>query len=184
MRKSEEIATPLKQAPPGEHGAGAARTLAVIKALGFTHALIIPDSESRLLYDAIGNDPDIHLITPCREGESIAIAAGLWTGGCKPLIVIQTTGLMEAGDALRGCGLGPKVPLRLMVGWRGYMGAMAGRKPIDSAYTYTEPLLRAWGIPHWHLMGDEDLPMLERMDRTAAETSFPAAVVTGHAFRP
>jgi len=184
VRKSEEIATPLTQAPPGVRGAGAAKTLAVLKALGFTHALIIPDSESRLLYDAIGNDPDIQLITPCREGESIAIAAGLWTGGCKPLIVIQTTGLMEAGDALRGCGLGPKVPLRLMVGWRGYVGAMAGRMPIDSAYTYTEPLLHAWGIPYWHLMGDEDLPMLERMDRTAAETSHPAAVLTGYAFRP
>ena len=133
----------------GERGASVAKTLAAIKALGFTHVLMIPDSESRLLYQAIGDDPDIHLITPCREGESIAIAAGLWTGGRKPLIVIQNTGLMEAGDALRGCGLGPKVPLRLMVGWRGYGGAQAGRMPIDSAYTYTEPLLPAWGIPYW-----------------------------------
>jgi sulfopyruvate decarboxylase subunit alpha len=167
-----------------ERGASAAKTLAVLKALRFTHVLMIPDQESRLLFQAIGDDPDIHLINPCREGESIAIAAGLWTGGCKPLLVMQNTGLMEAGDALRGCGLGPKVPLRFMVGWRGYGGAQMRRMPLDSAYTYTEPLLSAWGIPHWFIMGDEDLPMLERMDRMAAETSLPVAVVTGYAYRP
>ena len=166
-----------------ERGASAARTLAQVEALGFTHVLLIPDSESRLLYDAVRHSA-LSLITPCREGESIAIAAGLWTGGRKPLVVLQNTGLMEAGDALRGCGLGPRVPLRLMVGWRGYSGAMAGRAPIDSAYTYTEPLLAAWGIPFWRLMGDEDLPTLATMDRTAEETAFPAAVVTGWTFRP
>ena len=174
----------IKESGLRERGASAAKTLSALKALNFTHVLMIPDSESRLLYQAIGSDPELHLLTPCREGESIAIAAGLWTGGRKPLIIIQNTGLMEAGDALRGCGLGPKVPLCLIVGWRGYSGAQAGRLPIDSAYSYTEPLLSAWGIPYWPIMGDEDLPLLERMDRTAAETSRPAAVVTGYTFRP
>jgi len=166
-----------------ERGASAARTVARVEALGFTHALMIPDTESRLLYDALRKSL-LPVITPCREGEAIAIAAGLWTGGRKPLVVIQNTGLMEAGDALRGCGLGPRVPLRLMVGWRGYAGATAGRMPIDSAYTYTEPLLAAWGIPSWRVLSDDDLPALAEMDRTAEATSLPAAVLTGWAFRP
>lgn len=165
------------------NGASAAKTLHKIKELGFTHVLMIPDSESELLYQALLNDSDICLITPTREGESMAIAAGLWTGGMKPLLVIQNTGLMEAGDALRGCGLGPRVPLRMMVGWRGYGGAMAGKEVIDSAYTYTEPLLKGWGIPFWHIMNDDDLPALEQMDQKAAETEMPAAVITGYAFR-
>jgi sulfopyruvate decarboxylase TPP-binding subunit len=167
-----------------ETGASAAKTVEILKALDFTHVLMIPDSESRLLFDAIEADDALQLITPCREGESVAIAAGLWTGGRKPLLVIQNTGFMEAGDALRGCGLGPKVPLRLVVGWRGYGGAMAGRQPIDSAYTYTESLLNAWGIPFWQLLSDVDLGTIETMDQKAAETSMPAAVVTGYAFRP
>jgi sulfopyruvate decarboxylase TPP-binding subunit len=166
-----------------ERGASAARTLGRIRDLGFTHVLMIPDTEGRLLYEAVRASA-LPLITPCREGESIAIAAGLWTGGQKPLVVIQNTGLMEAGDALRGCGLGCEIPLRLMVGWRGYAGALAGRPPIDSAYTYTEPLLAAWGIPWWRLLDDEDLDLLATMDRTAEETSLPAAVITGWAFRP
>lgn len=165
------------------NGASASKTLEAIKALGFTHVLMIPDSESNLLYRAIGEDPDLPLITPTREGESMAIAAGLWTGGQKPLLIVQNTGLFESGDALRGCGLGPKVPLRLMIGWRGYGGAVSGKGVIDSAYTYTEPILKGWGIPFWHIMSDDDLPALAQMDRTASETEMPAAVITGYAFR-
>lgn len=165
-------------------GLSAAATLDLLAGLGFGHILIIPDSESRRLYEQAVADDRFVVISPSREGESIAIAAGLWTGGAKPLLVIQNTGLMEAGDALRGCGVGPGVPLRMLVGWRGYVGAMAGRLPIDSAYPYTEPLLRTWNIPFWHAMGDDDLPTIETMDATATETCFPAAVLTGHPFRP
>lgn len=165
-------------------GPSAARTLGVIKSLDFTHVLSIPDSESAPLHGAIEADPDVHLIVPCREGESIAIAAGLWAGGAKPLLLIQNTGLMEAGDALRGCGLGPSIPLRMIVGWRGFAGVEAGRTPIDSAYTYTEPLLQAFGVPYEIIGGDDDLAAIERMDRTAAETSKPAAVINARGFQP
>ena len=165
-------------------GPSAGATLAELKRLGFSHVLSIPDSESRLLHEAVRTDPDIELISPTREGESIAIAAGLWTGGAKPLVLIQNTGLMEAGDALRGCGLGPRIPLRLMVGWRGYAGDAAGRLPIDSAYTYTEPLLAAWGIPTWWMATDDDLLSIATMDSTAASTSMPAAVLVTSGFQP
>ena len=164
-------------------GASAVATLAVLHEIGITHALVIPDSESRLLYEALLVDATIDVITPTREGESIAIAAGLWTGGAAPIVVIQNTGLMEAGDALRGCAVGPSVPLRMIVGWRGYGGATAGKLPIDSAYTYTEPLLAAWRIPTWHCMSDDDLGVIAEMDRTATVTGRPAAVLTGYGFR-
>lgn len=165
-------------------GASASATLAALKRLGFTHVLSIPDSESRLLHAAVDADPDLSLIVPQREGESVAIAAGLWVGGAKPLLLIQNTGVMEAGDALRGCGVGPRIPLRMMVGWRGYPGATAGRLPIDSAYVYTEPILAAWRIPTFRLTGDDDLTVLGEMDETAARTSSPAAVLVTHGYRP
>jgi sulfopyruvate decarboxylase subunit alpha len=156
---------------------------AAVANLGFSHVVMIPDSESAKFFEAAQQHDQLDVISPVREGEGIAIAAGLWVGGKKPLIVIQNTGLMEAGDALRGCGIGPKIPLRLMVGWRGYKGAMAGSLPIDSAYPATEPLLAAWNLPTWHLMGDDDLDVLREMDETAAETSSPAAVLTGWTFQ-
>ena len=165
-------------------GASAAKTVAMLKTLGFTDAVSIPDGESRLLYQALVDDDEIDVYLPAREGEGIAIAAGLWVGGRKPVIVLQNTGLMEAGDALRGCGIGPSIPLLLLVGWRGYPGAMSGALPIDSAYPYTEPLLGAWGLAHRRLMSDEDLDVIAEMAQVAETSSKPAAVVYGYGFTP
>lgn len=164
--------------------ASATRTVSVLKGLGFTDAVSIPDGESRYLYQALVDDSDIEVYLPTREGEGIAIAAGLWVGGRRPVVVLQNTGLMEAGDALRGCGVGPSIPLLLLVGWRGYPAAMAGTLPVDSAYTYTEPLLEAWGLPHRRLMNNDDLGVIEEMAMLAAGSSKPAAVVYGHPFSP
>jgi sulfopyruvate decarboxylase TPP-binding subunit len=165
-------------------GISSARTISILLELGITHVVTIPDGESRHLFEALNSERGVAVISPTREGEGLAIAAGLWAGGCKPLVVLQNTGLMEAGDALRGCGIGPRIPLLLLVGWRGYTGAMAGKLPIDSAYPYTEPLLDAWAVPHWQLMSDDDLPVLVEMDRVADTSSKPAAVVFGGAFIP
>ncbi len=165
-------------------GASAARTIAEIVRLGFSHVIAIPDSESRLLCEAAQAHSLLTYLTPCREGEGVAIAAGLWVGGKKPLLVIQNTGLMEAGDALRGCGIGPHIPLRLLIGWRGYGGAVQGKQPMDSAYPYTEPLLDAWQIPYGRLMTDDDLGVIAEMDERATATSKPAAVISGWTFRP
>ena len=164
-------------------GVDAALTTCAFAELGITDAVLIPDSESAALFDALVEAEHINVITPTREGEGVAIAAGLQVGGRKPILVIQNTGLMEAGDALRGCAIGPRIPLRLLVGWRGYPGAMAGRLPIDSAYPYTEPLLAAWGIPTRNLMSNDDLGVITEMDAEAEETSLPSAVLTGWPFR-
>ncbi|HEX9866279.1 MAG TPA: thiamine pyrophosphate-binding protein [Acidimicrobiia bacterium] len=164
--------------------ASATRTVSVLKGLGFTDAVSIPDGESRYLYQALVDDSDIEVYLPTREGEGIAIAAGLWVGGRRPVVVLQNTGLMEAGDALRGCGIGPSIPLLLLVGWRGYPGAMSGALPVDSAFTYTEPLLQAWALPHRMLMNNDDLGVIDEMTAMAGATSRPAVVVYGHPFSP
>ena len=45
-----------------EQGVSAARAIEALHGIGTTHALIIPDSESRLLYEALVTDPDIDVI--------------------------------------------------------------------------------------------------------------------------
>ncbi len=166
------------------NGVSAAAATLVLKELGFTDVVSIPDGESRLLHRALETDATLAIYTPTREGEGIALAAGIWVGGRRPLVLLQNTGLMEAGDALRGCGIGPRIPLVLLVGWRGYTGAMEGKLPIDSAYPYTLPILDAWGISHREMMSDDDLGAMGEMAREAAETRRPTAVVYGYPFRP
>ena len=72
--------------------------LAEMKKHGVTHVVYLPDSETNWLYLLMKADPAVHLVGVGREGNACSIAAGLWLGGAKPLILIQNTGMLEAGD--------------------------------------------------------------------------------------
>ncbi|MFW6174404.1 MAG: thiamine pyrophosphate-binding protein, partial [Chloroflexota bacterium] len=77
---------------------------AVVDALhehGITHAVWLPDSETNFMHTLLQDDDSITLIPVCREGETMAIAAGLWVGGKKPVVMIQNTGMLESGDSIR-----------------------------------------------------------------------------------
>jgi sulfopyruvate decarboxylase TPP-binding subunit len=113
---------------------------------GFTHVVWIPDSYVGPWESALVATPGIELIRPCREGEAIAIAAGLMLGGAQPVVCIQCTGLFEAGDALRNVIHDLRLPLKLIVGVRSYRAHAAG-KSTDNCPVFTEPILRTWQIP-------------------------------------
>ena len=81
-----------------------------------THVVWLPDSETNFMYDQMVLDQSIKIVSICREGESLAIAAGLWVGGKKPVVMIQNTGMFESGDSIRGLGLDIEIPLVLMIG--------------------------------------------------------------------
>ena len=55
---------------------------------GVTHVIWLPDTESNFMYQLLSSDPTIDIVPICREAESMAIAAGLWVGGKRPLVMI------------------------------------------------------------------------------------------------
>ena len=73
-----------------------------LHANGVTHVVWLPDTETSFMYAALSGDPDLDVVPICREAESMPIAAGLWIGGKKPVVMIQNTGFFESGDSLRG----------------------------------------------------------------------------------
>jgi sulfopyruvate decarboxylase TPP-binding subunit len=118
-----------------------------IAAAGFTHVVWIPDSAVGSWESALVSSPQLKLIRPCREGEAIGIAAGLMIGGARPVVVIQCTGLFEAGDSMRNVVHDLQLPLKLIVGVRSYSAYKAG-KSADSCPVFTEPVLSAWKVPY------------------------------------
>ena len=94
--------------------------IAELKRNNFTHVVWLPDSETNFMYHQLTADPDVTLVPVCREGETMAIAAGLWVGGKKPVALIQNTGIFESGDSIRGLGLDVNQPLVMLVGYRGW----------------------------------------------------------------
>lgn len=157
-----------------------------------TDVLGVPDNASKALLDLLATEPAIRLLTVTREGEAFAIASGLWVGGRTPVVLIQNTGLLEAGDALRGTAMRMRVPLVCLVTVRGHARMAArGLRPsaesvnaellsqpdLDSVAVLTEPTLRAWGVPWEVLSTDADLPRLAAAFRRGQEGEQPVAVL-------
>ena len=68
--------------------------------LGVTHVVWVPDSAFGPWETELESARSVQLVRVCREGEAWPLAAGLLVGGKSPLVVMQTTGLFESGDAL------------------------------------------------------------------------------------
>ena len=140
-----------------------------------SHVVWLPDSETNFMYHQMVADPDLRLVPVCREGETMAIAAGLWVGGKRPVVLIQNTGLFESGDSVRGLALDINLPLVMMLGYRGW--TRHGVTP-DSA-TYTEPILHAWGIRYYLVETDADVNRISLAFEEAEREQHPVACLMG-----
>ena len=105
------------------------------------------------------------------------MASGLYLGGAHPLVLIQNTGFLEAGDALRGTAYNMGIPLVMLVGYRGYATMAPGAPRVDTAATFFEPTLKAWNIPYTAMHTDDDCGQIDAAFAKAQETSLPTAVL-------
>jgi sulfopyruvate decarboxylase TPP-binding subunit len=121
--------------------------VSALRSCGITHVVWIPDSELGLWESALVAEPGLQMIRACREGEALAIAAGLWLGGQNPIVIIQCTGFFEAGDALRNLIHEMKLPLFLVIGVRSWHAHQEG-KTTDTCPVFTEPIIQAWRLPY------------------------------------
>src|SRR5437660_140444 len=121
--------------------------VAALKGCGITDVVWIPDSTLGLWDTALSADPDLRLVRVCREGEAIAVAGGLYLGGRRPIVLMQCTGLFEAGDSLRNFVHDLHLPLFLVIGVRNYYAYLQGTS-ADTCPVFTEPILQAWRLPY------------------------------------
>ena len=146
---------------------------------GVTHVVWLPDSETNFMYKEMMADPELELVPVAREGESIAIALGLWVGGMKPVVLIQNTGLFESGDSVRSLALDMELPVVLMIGYRGW--TRHGNTP-DTAAVYIEPFLNAFGIKYYLVENNDDALRISWAFEEAEKTQRPVAVLIGDEF--
>lgn len=167
-------------------------------AFGATHVVGIPDNGSAEIFACCSRHPELTTLLVSREGEAFAIASGLWLGGARPVVVVQNTGLLESGDALRGTATRMGVPLLCLVGYRG-LATLRGPRPesapaplrpdwmtradVDSAALVTEPTLRAWNLPSWrHATDDDSATVVVDAWEQAQEESRPVVVLLERGF--
>lgn len=152
----------------------AERVVAELRACGVTHVIYLPDSATHALRDAVEREPRLTLVPVCREGEALGIATGLIVGGKIPVVVHQSTGLFESGDSIRGFALDLRLPVLLLIEYRGWS---PNRAATDSAAVFVEPILRAWGIRHYVLKAGADPGVISRGAAEAREAQAPVAIL-------
>ncbi|MFH1766222.1 MAG: hypothetical protein ABIF09_18720 [Gemmatimonadota bacterium] len=186
----------------------ALRFVALLRDLGATHVVTVPDNTSAPILSALkgaavapagapGREGAVRVLYATREGEAMGLASGLWLGGALPVILIQNTGLLEAGDGLRGTASRMGAPILLLITCRGYATAReAGvdpsegevdrdvlvRNDLDSVAYMTEATLRAWGIPFSYLRDSSDLAPIEMAFAQAQKDQRPVAVLIDTSF--
>jgi len=180
----------------GSPPAPAQRLVDLLQSLGVTHLVTVPDNTSAPILQ-VAETEAIRLLYATREGEAIALASGLWLGGALPAVLIQNTGFLEAGDALRGTASRMGAPLLLLVTCRGYGKARAAgmepgeaevdrdllvREDLDSVAFMTEKTLRAWGTPYLTLVDPSDPSPVGQAFAKALEEGRPWAVLLDASF--
>lgn len=140
--------------------------------LGISHVVWIPDSDIGQWEADLEASP-VELVRVCREGEAWPLAAGLMVGGKSPIVLLQTTGLFESGDALRNVVHDLKLPVFAIIGARNWLNP----ESRDSAKVYARPVLDAWDVDYVVIESTTDRPKLQQHYKDCQRRAEPGAVL-------
>jgi sulfopyruvate decarboxylase TPP-binding subunit len=113
------------------------------------------------------------LLRVCREGEAWPLAAGLITGGRRPIVLMQSTGLFESGDALRNVAFDLQLQVFALIGVRNWFNDST----YDSAREFAQPILDAWGLDYLFLKSKDERHRLREHYWHCQNSHRPGAVL-------
>jgi sulfopyruvate decarboxylase subunit alpha len=157
-------------APPWASG-----VCAGVYAAGSRHVVYVPDNPLAHVLRVVREDfPDIRTILATREEEAFGIAAGLYLGGARPTVMLQSSGLGNSLNALTSLLVPYRIPMLIVISMRGDDGEWnAAQIPMGRA---VRPILEAIGIPHATVETPETTAaIVQRVGQEALSTQLPAA---------
>jgi sulfopyruvate decarboxylase subunit alpha len=129
------------------HPDWAAGVCAGVHAAGSRHVVYVPDNPlSHVLRILREQYPDVQTTIATREEEAFGIAAGLYLGGAKPTVMLQSSGLGNSLNALTSLLVPYKIPALIVISMRGDTGEWnEAQVPMGRA---VRAICDAIGIPH------------------------------------
>ena len=125
----------------------AAGVCAGLHAAGSRHVVYVPDNPlSHVLRILRERYPDVVTTLATREEEAFGIAAGMYLGGARPTVMLQSSGLGNSLNALTSLLVPYKIPMLIVVSMRGDAGEWNDAQvPMGRA---VRPICDAIGLPH------------------------------------
>jgi sulfopyruvate decarboxylase subunit alpha len=127
--------------------AWASAVCAGLHVVGSRHIVYVPDNPLSHVLRVLGEDyRDITTTLATREEEAFGIAAGLYVGGMRPAVMLQSSGLGNSINALTSLLIPFQIPVVIVISMRGDAGEWnAAQMPMGRA---VRPILESIGIPH------------------------------------
>src|SRR6266567_252986 len=147
--------------------------------LGITHVINVPDTHQRTVLSELARQSQIRVLTACTEDEAIAINAGLYIGGQRPMLSIQQVGLLAAMNNAKGIAMDCNIPTCMLVGYFGRDVTRTARENTARAIHLIEPTLDTWGIAHFPMEAPDDLPAIASAYRHSIEHRGPSVILVG-----
>lgn len=143
---------------------------------GFSLATGVPCSYFKDLLSALKGHEKIRYIPATREDEAIGIACGYSFGGKRSFVIMQNSGFATIGDSLTSLAQLYKVPLLILVSYRG-LEPDASFPEHSLMGKVTEDVLRAYQVPYLILEENEWRDVMKRSLDKATQTSLPVCVL-------
>ena len=94
----------------------------LLRECGIDFFVGVPCSTLGFIINFLSEGGEFEYIPATREDEAIGIAAGAYMGGKTPAVLMQNSGVGVSVNALASLVLLYKLPMLLIVSWRGYKG--------------------------------------------------------------
>lgn len=120
------------------------------------------------------NKTQLKHIYATREDEAIGIASGIAFSGKKALVYMQNSGLGNIGDALTSLAQLYKLPMLLLISYRG-LESDRDFPEHSLMGEVNEPVLSALKVPYWDLSEDQWKQKINIALKEMEETSAPVA---------
>jgi sulfopyruvate decarboxylase alpha subunit len=146
-----------------------------LEAIGCRHVVYVPDNPlSHILRALELKGPGFLTVSATREEEAIGVAAGLYLGGARPTVMMQSSGLGNALNAIGSLLVAYQIPALLIMSMRGDPGEWNwAQVPLGRA---VRPILLALGIQYTVVeRGESARQAVEIAGSLAFSTRFPAA---------
>ncbi len=115
----------------------------------------VPDAIGEQILKHARQDNFFDLLPLAREEEGVGVVAGQYVGGARGAVLMPTSGVGNAGNALASLAIPYEIPLPMFIGWRGDLGEFnAAQVPMGQAL---RPIFDSLNIPHFMLTRPEEV---------------------------
>jgi phosphonopyruvate decarboxylase len=147
-----------------------------LKEKGFSYATGVPCSYFARIINELANSKEINYVPASREDEAIGIASGLAFGEERAFVIMQNSGFATIGDALTSLAQLYKLPMFLLISWRG-LEPDRDFPEHSIMGKVTQEVLVSYQVPFWELKVEDWMEIIELAVTKMEETSRPTALL-------